>query len=149
MTKSSVALLAIVCATSAQAQIVGTPWKNRAILPPPQYDQFYPGRLAIVRLATEDEVRAICSNARWVVSRAMACARHWGLTRCDIYIAADDVLAQVGLTFEVALRHELGHCNGWPAHHPDARFLVEPPRRYPVNAPQMTLDDYFNLKVAR
>jgi len=56
--------------------------------------------------------------------------------------AADNVLAEVGLTSDIALRHELGHCNGWIGHD-GARYLDAVP------APQMTLDELFSLKVPK
>jgi hypothetical protein len=59
---------------------------------------------------------------------------------CTIIIVTDEhALASVGTTYDVVLRHEIGHCNGWTTpDHADARYLpgAEPvilPVRKPPN----------------
>ena len=38
----------------------------------------------------------------------------------------DDVMRKWGWTTGMLLRHEIGHCNGWPGDHPDQRGLPWP-----------------------
>jgi hypothetical protein len=40
---------------------------------------------------------------------------------CHVFIASDEILKAVGWTYETVRRHEIGHCNGWPADHRGAR----------------------------
>jgi hypothetical protein len=42
---------------------------------------------------------------------------------CWIVLSSDDVIKAAGWTPEVVLRHERGHCNGWPKDHAGARAL--------------------------
>jgi hypothetical protein len=98
----------------------------RLLLPPPEYDIPYSGRLTITRLASQDEVRAACPAAKWPANVALACNLRWGTTRCDVYIVADNVLNGYGIDYDSTLRHELAHCNGWPGDHPGARSVQLP-----------------------
>lgn len=50
----------------------------------------------------------------------LACSFRYA-TQCNIYIASPQVIAGAGFTTEVVKRHEIGHCNGWPATHEGAR----------------------------
>jgi hypothetical protein len=36
-------------------------------------------------------------------------------------LAIETQLAFDGLSYEIVLRHEVGHCNGWPGDHPGMR----------------------------
>jgi hypothetical protein len=122
MTKSSVALLATVFAITAAHAQVWPNWSKQKILPPVEYDHPYPGKLTIYRVKTQDEVRFFCMPFR--SGPAYACNLRWEDIACTIYIAADEVLAEVGLTYEITLRHEIGHCNGWKTpDHADARYI--------------------------
>jgi hypothetical protein len=67
--------------------------------------------------------------------------RHWRqendvrvIFACHVYIAEDEILKAAGLTYEIAYRHEIGHCNGWPADHPGARPAGAKPGKPPVTA---------------
>ena len=101
-------------------------WSLVPILPPVEYDHPYSGQLTITRLKTEDEVRERCIGATFNFGRAVGCNLRYVNWRCDIFIASDEVLATVGLDYETTLRHEIGHCNGWPGDHRGARYLNEP-----------------------
>jgi len=35
----------------------------------------------------------------------------------------DDVIIAAGLTLEIVMRHELGHCNGWPPDRTGAWYM--------------------------
>jgi len=91
-------------------------------LPPVEYDKPYTGELEIVRIATEEEIYNICKGS----SRA-ACAA-WGgagkpAAKCIIFMLPDKQLKAMhhGPGDALSLRHELGHCNGWPGDHPNKR----------------------------
>jgi hypothetical protein len=127
MIKSSLTFLAAVCLSmQAQAQTWQVPWNVLPIVPPAEFDRDYPGMLRITRLSSEDAVRAQCQGAVFNYGRALGCAHRFGNTVCVVYIAEDDLLASVGIDYEIALRHERGHCNGWANDHPGARFLENP-----------------------
>jgi hypothetical protein len=79
-------------------------------LPPEEFDHPYTGQLDIVKDDDPAVIRRLCNGLTPV-----ACAYHWS-GRCIIYILtplADN---------ETILRHEIGHCNGWPANHPGERL---------------------------
>jgi hypothetical protein len=40
---------------------------------------------------------------------------------CELIISPDSIIALAGLTLEFVKRHEIAHCNGWPADHRGAR----------------------------
>jgi hypothetical protein len=44
---------------------------------------------------------------------------------CTVYVAQDDILKPTEWTYQTILRHETGHCNGWPANHPGMRTVEE------------------------
>jgi hypothetical protein len=45
---------------------------------------------------------------------------------CLVVIGDEDILLTLGVfDAKVVLRHEIGHCNGWPGDHPRARPLAE------------------------
>jgi hypothetical protein len=99
----------------------------RNVLPPAAFDKSYKGKLTVVRVNTEKEVSAVCA-ATWLPYK-LGCATHSGpqtkdgaWAACRVIIAADDIIREAGYTPEIVLRHELGHCNGWPGDHKGARF---------------------------
>jgi len=132
MTRTSLTILTVLLSTGALAQAPPpVAWDKTKIVPPLEYDYPFPGELKIARLASEAEVRVACYGADFSSGHALACNVRWGKHRCDVYIAADKVLATVGLSYEVTLRHEQGHCNGWPGHHHGARYATDPPAQMP------------------
>ena len=109
---SSIAALFLVTGT-AHARMLTS-------LPPAEYDKPYEGELTIRRLATEQEIRNACPKVNWQAnfqSHATACSLVPSSTRCDIFIVNDRALKAVDMNYNVALRHELGHCKGWPGDH--------------------------------
>jgi hypothetical protein len=93
-------------------------------LPPPQYDVPYTGELTIVRVATEQDIRTLCPEMNFGEFPATSCTMtpHNDRTRCYIFIASDKALkAAHNMDYVTVLRHEIGHCNGWPADHKDGR----------------------------
>jgi len=122
-------ILTILVLTLSSAHAQSDNWSKLPFLPPPQYDHPYAGELIINRVGPEVGVALSCPTANFVTGRAIACnLRTIGpgpKERCEIFIAADSVIASVGLTFDLVLRHEIGHCNGWPGDHPYARYISE------------------------
>jgi hypothetical protein len=112
-----------------------------AIMPPAQYDVPYTGTLRIWRVASgKDLLTYYCPTA----NTRVGCAHPWPkFNSCDIYIVNDILIKAHNTIFSVVLRHELGHCNGWPAAHPNPRRLdAEHPLEMPLPAGTQTLRAY-------
>lgn len=75
--------------------------------PPAEYDHPYEGSVSITRM-DEDTIFSKCDS--------IGCS--WRGTPCIIYIANADVLKIYEVDEYEVLRHEMGHCNGWPGTHP-------------------------------
>jgi hypothetical protein len=79
-----------------------------AIWPPVQYDKPYKGVLYVVRMDDYAIMRVLCGDNQ------VACAIY-SETSCLIILG-------VGVQDNPRVtQHELGHCQGWPAHHPGIR----------------------------
>jgi hypothetical protein len=98
----------------------------RAILPPPEYDHPYDtqgGRRLFdeVRVDTVEALKERCKHPFNPPSIPLACAfpMSWGYL---IVMVTDDMIRAGGYEPEHIRRHEVGHCNGWPSHHPDTRW---------------------------
>jgi hypothetical protein len=90
----------------------------RVMLPPPEFDHEYKGRLTILKEPDYSLVQYVCKD----VPNAIACNFR---TFDSISGATISCLIMLGpLAHENAevLRHEMGHCNGWPGDHPDAHY---------------------------
>jgi hypothetical protein len=91
-------------------------------LPPVEYDRPYQGQLTIAR-GDARTMQAICPKTTFPVT--LGCAiRYREANICHIYIADDEILKAAGWSYEIVLRHEEGHCNGWPADHRGGRPSV-------------------------
>jgi hypothetical protein len=118
MTRTLIALLALTATAAANEDLLFQPViKPQAVLPPPEYDRPYDGRVVIIRAKSAEELRQRCGTLSYV-----ACAR-WTLRpdvpkTCIIVLAAN---AEATAPLEIITRHERAHCNGWPALHPGAR----------------------------
>ena len=89
------------------------------ILPPVEYDHYYEGDLTIQIVQTLDELRTACGKP------TLACA--FPFEKSCVIIMVDDVVMRTrGWNTGVVLRHEIGHCNGWPEDHPGQRELPWP-----------------------
>jgi hypothetical protein len=88
-----------------------------AVYPPPEYDRPYAGKLVKIEAKDSEEMLSLCAESK----SPIACARQYGVVACTIVIAPEAVLRRWGWTVEIVMRHELAHCNGWPADHPGAR----------------------------
>ena len=111
-----IAMLALVPEPASAASGLGT------FLPPPEFDKPYTGILTIQRLATERDVQDICPTVNFKAftkrGHAIACSiPRKDHSQCDVFIVGDQVLTVTGHNYVLALRHELGHCNGWLQDH--------------------------------
>jgi len=97
------------CATITLYTVVFGNARSRAeqekLLPPAEYDYHYEGILFVHRAPMD---KMDCNPKR------LACAKVWqDKPICSIWIASDDDLKRYGYDYDIVLRHELGHCNGW------------------------------------
>jgi hypothetical protein len=83
---------------------------SAALEPPAQYDHPYNGQV-VERVMPEAEARSVCMSMGTDLL-TVACSSHSNGT-CYI-ILPNDGQASVS-TYR---RHEIAHCNGWPANHP-------------------------------
>jgi hypothetical protein len=110
-------------------------------MPPKQYDMPYTGQLRLWDVASQERMREICPSSHWGdggVNSALGCAKVFtSLNKCDIYIVNKDVMKQAKTAYSSVLRHELAHCNGWPADHAN-KTLVPADRETKVKLPPET-----------
>ena len=85
-------------------------------LPPPAiYDHVYNGPI-IVQTLSADEVAKVCKN-----TNAMACILffpNFPGDKCFMVLPKIGKGGVTAKTYELLLRHETAHCNGWPNNHP-------------------------------
>jgi hypothetical protein len=98
--------------------------KVARILPPVEYDHPYNGKLTVA-IVNKEQMARLCPKAS-LYPIGLACAYPYEtMSMCQIVMITDDIIAAVGLTPKIVLRHELGHCNGWHNDHRGARILPE------------------------
>jgi hypothetical protein len=97
------------------------------ILPPAEYDHPYTaGRLFVTMVDSQADVRDKCESTRQL-DVALGCSGKTHLKSdpsvkgCHIVIANKEVIEAAGYVYDLVLRHEIGHCNGWPGDHPNAQ----------------------------
>jgi hypothetical protein len=92
-------------------------------LPPVEYDHAATDAVEIVDMSTEKELREVCHlTEAYRGANVVGCAAPKGQLapdRCIIYLGPRPSWA--GLTRNIVIRHEIAHCNLWPADHPGAR----------------------------
>ena len=100
---------------STQSVPLDVKWEQ-GVLPPKEFDHEYDGELKIQHMIAED-IDELCRGAVRDGQRALACTRafYGNPKSCTIYMMTEDDLARLGWNYNIVLRHELGHCNGW--HH--------------------------------
>jgi hypothetical protein len=117
-------------------------------LPPPQFDHATKKPVTVVDVASEAELRERCGwTTRDVHSILVGCSAPSEVI-CKIFLGPPQT-ERTGVTRNVVLRHEIGHCEGWPADHPNPKAPLQlaadegvapvdgadapppPPRRYP------------------
>ena len=82
------------------------------LAPPAKYDHPFRGRVSITTVATVQEANAACAKYG---PRNVACATAINGT-CYITMVPDHIINQWGPKAQL-MRHEVAHCNGWPADH--------------------------------
>jgi hypothetical protein len=88
------------------------------VLPPAQYDKTYHGTVFLTYAGSKADVRDLCKRPD--DPYALACSYAMG-SKCIIIIGPKKDIEEQGLTVDIAMRHELGHCNGWSGNHEGAR----------------------------
>lgn len=78
--------------------------------PPSRYDHDFPGKL-IVRHASAFDTESLCHGAP-------ACSYGWG-DACLVYLPWEGIGGVGPRTYTMLRRHEVAHCNGWAAGHPE------------------------------
>lgn len=88
--------------------------------PPPVYDYPYRGRLEL-RLGTLAEVQHVCHTMEGIVSayRALGCAKKFSGSTCFVMIPKIGGKITAHIQSQIR-RHEIAHCNGWAASHPQS-----------------------------
>ena len=88
------------------------------VLPPEEYDRPFKGWLTVERSNSQSAIRSRCQPTTFPYHLGCARSAH---DICHILIADDETIKKSGWTYEIVLRHEIGHCNGWPGDHRGAR----------------------------
>jgi hypothetical protein len=102
------------------------------ILAPPEYDHPYKGTLTWQMAHDQQQVRDACPKVAFKLGVALACSLRWEKENaCLIVLAPEEDMKKAGLPLEMIKRHEIAHCNGWPADHkgalPFEDWAVPPP----------------------
>src|SRR5262245_48135921 len=92
---------------------------HAATLPPLEYDHPYKGRLDVIVAENAEQIRIGCP-ATGGGSLGLACALRYE-DHCTIVRRSEADIRRAGYALEVVMRHEIGHCNGWPEDHAGAR----------------------------
>jgi len=106
--------LAILAALTA-----ATPAMAQKVIPPVEFDHPYRGDFVILRLKDQAEIRANCGPT--TLPYHLGCGQRATSGICVMILATDEFIRSKGWSPEIVLRHEIGHCNGWPADHKGAR----------------------------
>jgi hypothetical protein len=89
------------------------------VLPPKEFDHEYDGELTIHHLLEQDLYEKCRGAVRGsgMSGRALACtaAIQTPRKKCTIWMMTEPTLARLGWDYNIIMRHEIGHCNGW--HH--------------------------------
>jgi len=99
--------------------------------PPPEYDKPFDGSVAIQEFRGE-QMKGVC----W--GRVVACAKFimGKPSICIVNLLIDFI--KPPLNRKEMIRHEIGHCNGWPGTHPDSKWewVDDPEEPPPSNEPE-------------
>jgi len=105
-------------------QQIGSPF----LLPPIQYDRPYDRALLVIEVDLKalvtiaDQISCTVACVYCGESATNVCAEGIG---CTIIHAPEDDIVRQGMTLAIVMRHEIGHCNGWPADHRGGRGIKE------------------------
>lgn len=94
------------------------------LLPPPQYDHPFAGRVEVQTVSYWDVAetcgkKGLLNNPNGPGMRVEGCAKEVGGTCFMVLPALSDVGEE---TLADLIRHETAHCNDWLADHPNGRF---------------------------
>jgi len=99
------------CVIPIPIPVPASPARAAAKLEPPaQYNHAYNGQV-VERVMPEAEVRSVCMSMGTDLF-AVACS--WQINDTCYVVIPNDGQAPV----DTYRRHEIAHCNGWPANHP-------------------------------
>jgi hypothetical protein len=137
-------LLYSVALAQEQAIIKASP-----LIPPPEYDHPFTGVLTVTRVSGRVNMDQICRKPR-----AIGCASYYTVGGCRIWVLDDYGLEHQlvsPVTYLQVYRHEVAHCNGWPADHPTHEELLARNRAmsYPIMTlvpPHLLVGDSFVLR---
>src|SRR5215468_4592217 len=117
------ALSMLSTSTVHSAQLTPIPGTVKIVTqnPPEQYDHPYTTGRLFVALFDLKTVRSICPKRNYV---ATGCGWVWQGLCVIVAASAKDQEAQ-HQRLDLVLEHELAHCNGWPADHPEPRLCKE------------------------
>ncbi len=128
MRVSKILAAAFLCAAATRA----LPVESRRWDPPSRYAGDYSGVFQVIQ-AEPEQVNSLCQGLMGHILNGQfqkyGCA-HWNDHEIDLGPARQNIWIRVcivvsmnqpvdGITPEALLDHELGHCNGWPASHPE------------------------------
>jgi hypothetical protein len=120
--KSALALLALAITAVTPAAAA----ERMRLVPPLEYDHPYKGRLRIIVAENQQEVRRMCPGTKFhPLIGALACTHRLSDTVCEVVMLSDDEINRVGFPPDMVRRHEIAHCNGWPADHKGALVFEE------------------------
>lgn len=111
----TMALAVCVFASPAAAE----PWLCRIYppVPPAHYlaegQRLYDLGLVTVHTVRHTEIATVCGGVGW-----RECAWQWADGTCDLYVTRARDLCSYQSLYVALFNHGLGHCGGWPSHHP-------------------------------
>lgn len=115
--RGTIVLVCLLLASPAIAGKTDPTWN-----PPARFDHPYQGKLTVQRLPQKQVVSA-CAKlfAKYKVAAKSSlaqrgCSAITSKNSCTMIVIDKTYLKA---TPEAVIRHERGHCNGWPANHPD------------------------------
>jgi hypothetical protein len=96
-------------------------------IPPPQFCCGTKRPVLVTDVESEEKLRRICG---WPEKQndngtMVGCADTNSGEVCRIYIGP--IPANMGTSYNITLRHEIAHCEGWPADHSDTATKPAPP----------------------
>lgn len=94
------------------------------IFPPPEYDHRYYGHLE-VRYLSADEMKVKCPANAFGQRLACAYPNYPKQGSCMVFMGPAEEIEAAGYSDSLAMRHEIGHCNGWSAKHERMRDLLQ------------------------
>jgi hypothetical protein len=87
-------------------------------LPPAEFDHEYKGKLTVLKEDNYVFIRYVCKDT----ANPVACSFRTYDSVSGETLSCLIMLGPATWNDERALRHEIGHCNGWPGDHPGARY---------------------------